>query len=181
MRHYYYTVAALETIVLGEKVPISEAQFLQFAEDTMDGKDYKVLLGSRWGLTEPTGLSFADRILSFEKELRLELAKARIFKLDFEPAQALPASDGSYTLLEQVRAALALDSPLDRERFLDHLRWSFLEDMGAGHFFDLEALVVYYFKLQLAFRQEKFQEKLGQEFFEKAYAAVTDSFNITTL
>ncbi len=179
MTNYYYTVAALETIRLEEKVPISEAQFLQFAEDTIDGKDYQVLLKSRWGHTEPTGLSFADQILSWEKELRLELAKARILKLNFE--QALPASDGNYALQEQVRAVMALDSPLDRERFLDNLRWSFLEDMGACHFFDLEALVVYYLKLQLALRQAKFQEELGRESFEKAYAAVTDSFNLTTL
>ena len=75
MRTYYYTVAALDTIRLDEKVPISEEQFLQFAEDTMDAKDYQVLLKSRWGYTEPTGFSFADRILSWEKELRLELLK----------------------------------------------------------------------------------------------------------
>ena len=181
MRHYYYTVAALETIRLEEKVPISEAKFLQFAEDTLNAKDYQVLLKSRLGLTEPTGLSFADRILSWEKELRLELAKARILKLQFDPPQVLPASDGQDVLLEKVRAALALDSPLDAECFLDRLRWSFIEDMGACHFFDLEALVVYYFKLQIALRQEKFQKELGKDSFEKAYAAVTESFNITTL
>ncbi len=181
MNNYYYTVAALETISLGEKVPISEEKFLQFAEDTLEEKDYKVLVKTRWGLTEPTGLPFADQILSWEKELRLELAKARILKLDFEPAQALPTSDGYYALLEQVRAVMALDSPLDAEHFLDRLRWNFLEEMGSGHFFDLEALVVYYLKLQLALRQVKFQEELGRESFEKAYAAVTDSFNLTTL
>jgi hypothetical protein len=181
LRHYYYTIAALETIRLEEKVPISEARFLQFAEDTLNAKDYQVLLKSRWGLTEPTGLPFADRILSWEKELRLELGKARILKLQFDPLPVLPASDGQDSLVEKVRAALALDSPLDAERFLDHLRWSFLEGMGACHFFDLEALVVYYFKLQIALRQEKFQKELGQESFEKAYASVTESFNITTL
>jgi hypothetical protein len=181
LRHYYYTVAALETIRLEEKVPISEEKFLQFAEDTLNAKDYQVLLKSRLGLTEPTGLSFADRILSWEKELRLELGKARILKQQFDPLPVLPASDGQYVLVEKVREALAFGSPLDAERFLDHLRWSFIEDMGACHFFDLEALVVYYFKLQIALRQEKFQKDLGQESFEKAYAAVTESFNITTL
>lgn len=181
MGNYYYTVAALESIRLDEKAPISEEQFLQFAESTMDARDYQVLLRSRWGLTEPTGSPFADRILSWEKELRLELAKARILKLGLDSAPALPASDGNDSLLEQVRAVMALDSPLDAERFLNNLRWSFVENMSACHFFDLEALVVYYLKLQLALRQEKFQEELGRESFEKAYAAVTDSFNMTTL
>lgn len=178
MGHYYYTVAALKTVRLGEKAPISETQFLQFAEDTLNAKDYQILIKSRWGRTEPTGLSFADRILSWEKELRLELAKARILKLQFDPPAVLPASDGNDNLLEKVRAVLALDSPLEAERLLDQLRWSFLEEMGACHFFDLKALVVYYFKLQLALRQEKLQEELGRESFEKAYAAVTDSFSL---
>lgn len=175
MKNYYYAVAALETIRLGEKVPISEEYFLQFAEDTLDAKDYQVLLKSLWGLTDPTGFSFSDRILSWEKELRLELAKARITKLPFDLPPSLQASEGSFNLHEQVRAVMALDSPLEAERFLDQLRWNFLEEIGACHFFDLEALVVYYLKLQIALRQDKFQEVPGRESFEKEYAALADS------
>ncbi len=177
MKNYYYTVAALETIKLGEKIPISEEYFLQFAQDTIDAKDFQILLKSRWGLTEPTGLSFTDRILSWEKELRLELAKARFSKLPFDAPPSLPAADGSYCLLEQVRTVMALDSPLDAELYLDQLRWEFLEEMGSGHYFDLAALVVYYLKLQLVLRQEKFQEERGRDSFEQEYAAVADSKN----
>lgn len=175
MKNYYYTLAALETIRLGEKIPISEEHFLQFAEDTIDAKSYQILLKCRWGLTEPTGFLFADRILSWEKELRLELAKARILKLPFDIPIDLPASDGSYSLLEQVRAVMALDSPLDAELYLDRLRWSFLEETGNLHYFDLEALVVYYLKLQLVLRQEKLQEKIGRDSFKNEYAALADS------
>ena len=175
MKKHYYTLAALETIRLGEKIPISEEHFLQFAEDTIDAKSYQILLKSRWGQTDPTGFSFADRILSWEKELRLELAKARSLKLPFDVSSNLPASEGRYNLLEQVRAAMSLDSPLEAERYLEQLRWSFIESMGACHFFDLEALVVYYLKLQLALRQEKFLEELGRDSFEKEYAAVAES------
>jgi hypothetical protein len=175
LKNHYYTLAALKTIRLGEKIPITEEYFLQFAEDTIDAKSYQILLKSRWGLTEPTGFSFADRILSWEKELRLELAKARISKRSFDTPPNLQASDGRYSLLEQVRAVMALDSPLDAERYLDQLRWSFLEDIGARHYFDLEALVVYYLKLQLALRQEKFLEELGRDSFKKEYAALADS------
>lgn len=55
MKNYYYTVAALSAVRLDEKAPISEEEFLGFAEATMEAKDYQILLGSRWGLTEPTG------------------------------------------------------------------------------------------------------------------------------
>jgi hypothetical protein len=175
LKNHYYTLAALGTIRLGEKIPVTEEYFLQFAEDTIDAKSYQVLLKSRWGLTEPTGFSFADRILSWEKGLRLELAKARALKLPFDAPLNPEASKGSYNLLEQVRAATALDSPLDAERYLDQLRWSFLEEAGAHHYFDLEALVVYYLKLQLALRQEKFKVELGRDSFKEEYAALADS------
>jgi hypothetical protein len=174
LKNHYYTLAALKTIRLGEKIPISEEYFLQFAEDTIDANSYQILLKSRWGLTEPTGFSFADRILSWEKELRLELAKARILKLPFDTPPNLEGSDGSYSLLEQVRVVMALASPLDAERYLDQLRWSFLEETGARHYFDLEALVVYYLKLQLALRQEKFEVELGRDSYKKEYAALAD-------
>jgi hypothetical protein len=175
LKNYYYTLAALKTIRLGDKIPISVEDFLQFAEDTIDTRGYQVLLKCRWGLTEPTGFSFADQILYWEKELRLELAKARILKLPFDLSPNLKASAGSYKMLEHVRAVMALDSPLDAERYLDQLRWSFLEETGNRHYFDLEALVVYYLKLQLVLRQEKFQEELGSDSFKKEYAALADS------
>lgn len=175
MKSFFYTLAALKTIRLGEKAPVSEEDFLKFAEDTIDQKSYKILLKCRWGLTEPTGFSFADRILSREKDLRFELAKARIIKLPFDLSLDLEASADSYMLLEQVRAVIALESPLDAERYLDQLRWNYLEEIGARHYFDLEALVIYYFKLQLVLRQEKFQEELGRDSFNKEYAALTES------
>ncbi len=175
MKNHYYTLAALKTIRLGEKIPITEEYFLQFAEDTIDAHSYQILLKCRWGLTEPTGFSFADRILSWEKDLRLELAKARILKLPFDTPPNLQGSAGSYNLLEQVRVVMALDSPLDAERYLDQLRWNFLEEISARHYFDLEALVVYYLKLQLALRQERLKEELGRDSFKKEYAALADS------
>ena len=175
MKNYFYTLAALKTFNLEEKVPVTEEYFLQFAEDTIAAKDYRILLKCRWGLTEPTGFSFADRILSWEKELRLELAKARVSKLPFELSPTLKASSGNYSLLEQVRTVMAIESPLDAERYLDQMRWSYLEEIGARHYFDFEALVIYYLKLQLALRQEKFQEELGKDSFKKEYAALAES------
>ena len=175
MKNYFYTLAALKTLRLGEKTPVSEEYFLQFAEDTIDAHSYQVLLKSRWGLTEPTGFSFADRILSWEKELRLELARARILKLPFDISSDHKSPVANYSLIEQVRVAMALESPLDAERYLDQLRWSYLEEIGARHYFDLEALVVYYLKLQLVLRQEKFQEELGRDAFKKEYAALAES------
>ena len=180
MREYFYTIVALETIKPDEKAPVSEADFLRLAEDTIDARDYQVLIKSRWGATGPAGNDFADHILTWEKELRLELAKNRIASMKLDPPPPLPHSDGSFNMQDKVRNVLALDSPLDMEMALNQLRWSFLEDMGACHFFDIEALVVYYMKLQIVLRRENFQKELGKEAFDKAYAEVHEGFKITT-
>ncbi len=177
MSQYYYTAAALPTIRLGEKAPISEDKFLQLVEDTLGPEEYRVLVRSRWGSAPPTGSLFADRIISWENELRLELAKARLAELKFSSPQTLPESNGHDVLLEKVRTALSLNSPLAAEKNLDNLRWSFVEEMSVSHFFDLEALIAYYFKLQLALRQEKFQKATGQEAFEKIYEKVRVSLH----
>jgi hypothetical protein len=164
---YYYTTAALPTIRLGEKILIKEEQFLEFAEDTLKAGDYQILLKSRLGSTEPTGFVFADRILSWETELRLELAKARLAKLKHDPPPCLPESNGRDVLVEKARTAVAMDSPLEAECFLNQLRWSFIEEMGVSHFFDLEALVVYYFKLQIALRQENFRRNWDKRLLKR--------------
>lgn len=177
MSHYYYTAAALPTIRLGEKVPISDDTFFQLAEDTVSPEEYRILFRSRWGSLEPTGSPFADRILSWEKELRLELAKARLAGLKISSPHALPESDGRDVLLEKIRTALSLDSPLAAESYLNNIRWNFVEEISAAHFFNLEALIAYYFKLQLALRQEKFQKAAGQEAFDKIYKNVRESLN----
>ena len=175
MSQYYYIMAALPTIRLGEKVPISEEVFLQLAEDTLDPVEYRVLSKSRWGLLEPAGFQFADRILSWEKELRLELAKARLAGPSCSVShQSLPGSDGYDVLTEKARTALSQDSPLAAEIYLNNLRWDFVEDMSVPHSFDLEELIAYYFLLQLALRQEKFQVAAGREAFDKIYEKVRE-------
>jgi len=177
VNQYYYTIAALPALRLGDKVPIREDVFIQLAADTVRPDHYRVLCKSRWGSLEPTGFPFADRILSWEKELRLELAKARLATVKFSSPQPLPESDGRDLLLEKVKTALALDSPLAVESYLNNLRWSFVEEVSAVHYFNLEALIAYYLKLQLALRQEKFQKITGQEIFEKIYEEVKENLH----
>lgn len=176
MTKYYYTMAALPTLRLEEKAPISEEKFLQFAEDTVKAGDYQIILKCQLGSTEPTGFSFADRILSFEKELRLELAEARMAKLKFDSPMPLPESDGRDVLTEKVRNIINADSPLEAESAMNQVRWGFLEEMGVSHFFDMEALIVYYFKLQIVMRQEKFEREPGREAFQETYSKVTEAY-----
>lgn len=179
MSQYYYTRAALPTIRLGEKVPISGEKFLQFAGATVSPGDYRLLSRSRWGSDDPAGHSFADRILAWDKELRLELARARLAEPKCSLAElVLPESDGLDVLTEKVRTALTLDSPLAVEIYLNNLRWGFVEEMGVAHFFDLEAMMAYYLKLQIALRQEKFQKEVGLEFFKKYYRKVVEKVDI---
>ncbi len=181
MTSYNYTLAALPTLSPGEKLPISEEEFLDFAEDTLTNEDFQILLKGRFGSEAATGFAFLDQILAWDTDLRLELAKARLLKHKFDFHQALPDGEGADNLVEESKAALAMDSPLEAEYYLNQLRWNYVDEMGSIHYTDLEAVIVYYFKLQLAQRQETFQKEKGQEAFKKTYDSVIGSFTKITL
>ena len=46
------------------------------------------------------------------------------------------------------------------------LRWEFIEQEEAGHYFDLDFLILYFLKLQILERLVSFDKKKGQDRFE---------------
>ncbi|MFW5685010.1 MAG: DUF2764 family protein, partial [Spirochaetota bacterium] len=71
---------------------------------------------------------------------------------------------------EAAREAFSHDSPLSGEDALDRARWRFLDDLEAGHYFDLDRVVIYFLKLQLLARRRLFTRTRGEE----RYAGITE-------
>lgn len=42
-----------------------------------------------------------------------------------------------------------------REKILDEARWQVLDDLGFGHYFDMDSLILYAYKLKILERWEK--------------------------
>jgi hypothetical protein len=49
-------------------------------------------------------------------------------------------------------------SILDAEKTLDEIRWKAIEDLSTGHYFDLDLLITYAYKLLILQRWENIRE-----------------------
>lgn len=188
MAAYYYFVSSLPMLNLDGVAPTNSSSFLEAAADWLTADDLVALEATR---LEPAPTHAAedsleareeepgpDRQTSVRREfavmehgLRNALVHARAGKLSRDPAAYVRphAGDPPLDVSDVAREAVAEESPLRAERTLDRYRWSFLDQLEVGHYFDIERLQIYYLKLQLLERSEVMSVERGEARFEELY------------
>jgi hypothetical protein len=73
------------------------------------------------------------------------------------------------------QGAAQCEDPLEGELSIEREKWSFLERLETGHFFDLEALVAYALKLQILERRALFEAERGETSYKTAYSEILDA------
>jgi len=142
----------------GLKPPISLEGFMQLCEGLLSKSDFRTLKTSiqqdiyEQKSAQPTIKKWQE----FDGALRNELVKIRASRKRIDPAKYL-RQDGS---TEGSIGHLALNahrnpSLLEGERILDMERWHFLDELTVGHYFDIDFLIVYGFKLGILEKWEK--------------------------
>jgi hypothetical protein len=63
-----------------------------------------------------------------------------------------------------------MPSLLEAEQYVDSVRWQKLDDLCLGHYFDLDALIVYALKLLILLRWEAVSKVDSRELLEKTLA-----------
>ena len=154
MDKYYYNVAQLPMVFFGQEPSMLPEEFLGEAEKWLTPGDYGILSGTDMddaALDRP-GPAVLQQYREYEYTLRRELAAWRADR-DFRPLSfALPlVTEGT---------------PLDRETDLLRLRWDFVEELESGHHFDLEALILFFLKLQILRRLFTFEREKGLAVFQ---------------
>jgi len=104
----------------------------------------------------------------FNRSLRNELVRTRAVKKGKDPNKYLRGSDG----LDPFIAPLAhwaanQDSPMEAESYLDKIRWEKIEELKAGHYFDIEFLAAYGLQLQILERWRKINTCESAEILER--------------
>ena len=97
-----------------------------------------------------------EKWLAFDTALRNELAKIRGQSKKIDAAKYLRGENPvdvaiSHTAVSGQRSA----SILEGEKILDEARWQVLDDLGFGHYFDMDSLILYAYKLKILERWEK--------------------------
>ncbi|MBM3246649.1 MAG: DUF2764 family protein [Candidatus Omnitrophica bacterium] len=157
---YIYLIAGLPFLRFGQDAPFSFSVFLQKCADLIPEKDLEILKAISLG-TESLYLdkhpALKQRYL-FERALRNELVKIRASRKKIDAANYLRGDGYVEPWLSHIAInAYRNPSPIEAEKILDAARWQFLDELSLGHYFDLEYLVAYAYKLLILERWQKVQ------------------------
>ena len=188
MGAYYYLVSQLPSLVYGQKPPMLPEAFIDLAKPMLDADDAALLDRisldpAPYGEQASTGITYADQAPSsgsdfidswreWERTLRLNLARQRAVKVKREgvalaeppviPADAATAAHG----------AIATDSPLEADIFLDKARWSAIESLQGVEYFDRNTVFAYLLKLLILQRRAAMQTETGFSEYKSLYASI---------
>ena len=107
--------------------------------------------------------------IAWDWTLRDELVKLRASRKHIPAQRDLRKDDFSDLSLSHVAAnAFRNLSILEGERILDLARWEALEEFSQGHYFDLDFLIIYAYKLLILERWERIRVSDKKELLEGA-------------
>jgi hypothetical protein len=124
---------------------------------------------------ESTPSAFINGWRSWERALRLHLARLRFQRLKPEgAAPAVPPEDMPHAAAV-AKAALAIESPLEAELFLDKSRWDTIEVLQGIDYFTRDTIFGYLLKLLLMERRSFFKAEEGFAEYKGLYASIMEA------
>jgi len=158
-KYFTYLISSLPALNFGMKPPFSFERFLENCRPFISEEDFLLLSNLPVAIDE-YGKSVShpviERWLAFDTMLRNELVKIRAHSRKIDAAKYLRGENPidvaiSHTAMSGHRSA----SILEAEKILDEARWQALDDLGFGHYFDMDSLILYAYKLKILERWEK--------------------------
>lgn len=157
MNEYYYLIASLPYLKFGQELPVTRDDFLSECRKWLSPDDMKTLLSADlccYGI-RPGDTAVLREWKTFDMEQREEIARVRAAKKRAEGVK----------IPERLKNIFDKETPLLSEMELERVRWGFLEDKSSRHYFDLDALLLYFLKLQIQARLAGFDKDKGEKFF----------------
>lgn len=150
--------------------PFTFERFLEVCREFIPEKDFQVLC------TLPRPEQYSEEVrrhpvirtwIEFDTAVRNDLVKIRAARTRADPSQFLyPGGySGSYPGTG-VMAAQMSTSILESEKILDEARWKALDLFSTGHYFDLDLLITYAYKLLILLRWENIRNADGAVLLE---------------
>ncbi|MDR0388050.1 MAG: hypothetical protein LBH57_08440, partial [Treponema sp.] len=135
---YHYLVAQLPFLLYGQGAPMSSGAFRDLCKGVLSAADLSILdlctldpdAGAGFSGAEPPeqcSSAFINNWRSWERSLRLNLARYRAQRLKREGGAAIDSPDYPADAAAAAKTAAAMDSPLEAEIFLGKSRWDAIE------------------------------------------------------
>ena len=189
---YYYFIAQLPHLVYGQAASMTVAAFKILAAENVSASDRALLdlctldlvpaegLPASGEAPKPSSSAYINRWRAWERALRLHLARLRFQRLKGDMASsdfAAPADppEGFPDAALAAKAALAIESPLEAELFLDKSRWDLVEALQGFDYFHVNTVFGYLLKLLLMERRSAFKAEEGFAEYKGLYASVMEA------
>ena len=169
---YPYLISSLPMLHFGMKPPFSFERFLEVCCPFIPKKDFQLVRSlpqPEQYLEKGKRHRVIQKWIEFDVALRNELVRIRATKKHIEPATYLrPGGHSGSSLAPAIMAANIHTSVPDAEKTLDETRWKALEELATGHYFDLDLLITYAYKLLIIHRWESIRSADGTILLEQA-------------
>lgn len=160
----------------GIKAPFSIAELMELCENKIPDEDMgllrRVFLPEEISCCSVKNDTLA-RWRSFDTMLRNELVKIRASRKRVDPSKYLRRDGCPESVYAAHIAINAYRRPsiIEAEADLDRERWSKLDELGMGHYFDLDALIIYAIKLSILEKWDRVESADKRRLLEDALVA----------
>ena len=175
----YYLISqlpSLDGISENTPLPITQERFAELCERFLGKKAQRefgklTLAPSR--TPEKSSSALIENWNEGERNLRLALATLRADKMNkhFESGN----KSFSAGILQAVRTAVEIESPMEAEKFLNKYRLDFLETLRPMDSFSEEFVFYYGLKLMLIERIRQFGQESGEEAYRNIYGSIMNA------
>lgn len=156
--YYPYLISSLPMLHFGMRNPFSREKFLKICRHLIPEDDLRTLelsLETEDYLYQGNCATL-KKWRGFNTLLRNELVKIRAARKHSDPKKYLRPDHCALSAITHIAlAAHRNPSILEAERMLDQERWHFLDELEAGHYFDLDFLLIYSQKLMILERWQR--------------------------
>ncbi len=169
---YYYLVSSLPGISLDAKPALSLDEFRSSCADHLSEHDI-CALNSLLDIDEnPVDHTFVNNWTDSETQLRNASARLRAAKNQKDAVDFVREHSGfDVGIEESVEEAFNHSNPMERERALDKIRWTTLNELAGTDPFSVNTVLAYAVKLRLAERWAAMDQEQGQTKIEEAISA----------
>jgi len=148
--------------------PFDTLSFLEQCRSQVSDRDYQTIESA---LTDrPSSHPFLKKWQQFASMVKKELNDQRSKKLGLSEPKYRNDGEKAFRISEAVRQALSNENALDAELSLLEIKWDYLEESAALHYFDVEALLSYAVKLKLLQRKSLFTKEEGNAEFKRLFS-----------
>lgn len=190
MSQYYFLVASLPYLAYEHREAYEPDSFIEILADHLTEAELKAVATARIDAPiddeqspdRPRGIHpTVERWEAFERGLRNTLVGLRATGTS-GPSEYVRLdrfghdNTGPIELSEAAREAFNHDSPLSGEDILNRVRWTHLDDLETGHFFDLDRIIIYFLKLQILARRRALTRQQGEERFAQINEQIMNDY-----